>query len=294
MGHLPVEYAVDLALDVIEEVAGAVIAMHHADLLGRRRRMGPQPADGGADDRLGRLFVLVDHPFPIVQLPLPTGVGRDRLERAHQVELVWIGLGDFAEDGPFALGQGRQERQIGLGLQQHRPSFEAGDFLGDEEGVAQMALVLFQPQHFRHRHGRAVEGGIGGELHLALGVDQAGRRVAAQDQRLFDVLPVRSAIVEAKAVGFARGAAGDPRQGGDRHIFSAGQAGGDIGGELGFEGLGHLGFHALDGGGGLPHDPHHAISNRMGRLLGPLTKTAWDCFGSPFSVTDFRRGSSSS
>src|SRR4030095_12278204 len=51
VAHLPVQHAVDLAGRVVEEVASPEVAVDHAKLLGRWRRVGAQPADGGTGDR---------------------------------------------------------------------------------------------------------------------------------------------------------------------------------------------------------------------------------------------------
>ena len=71
-----------LPASVVQEVAGAVVAMHHGDLLRRRWRIAAQAADRGADDRLRMPLVALDHPLPVVERHAPAigeGGGRAAL-----------------------------------------------------------------------------------------------------------------------------------------------------------------------------------------------------------------------
>src|SRR5690606_5470748 len=81
---------------------------------------------------------------------------------------------------------------------------------------------------------------------------------------------------QAKAVGLARGAAGDAAELVDGQVLGMRHLPGQIGGQAGLKGVGH------------------AASNRTGRCLGPLTKAASLIFGSPSSSSRSIFGSSSS
>ena len=181
VGHLPVQDAMDVALAVIEEVAGPEVAVHDANLLGGRRWICPQPADGGTGDGQGLGFVRVQHRLPHAQLADPAALGLGGRHDLVKAQGEGIRPGDLAQDGPFVPGKGLVSGEIGLGPEQGGCRLETRDLRRHGEGQAQGFGPLLQPDHLGHRDLRAEEGAVGLELDPALGVDEADRRIPAQD-----------------------------------------------------------------------------------------------------------------
>ena len=230
MRHLPVEDREDLAFGRHQEVAGAVVGVHDGELRRRARRVAAQPADRRAHDRLGLELVLVDHALPVVELVAPARVEGPLLQHLGQAEGLGVGAVDLAEDRPLALadplevrGVGRREERLGARL-------AAAHLLHHEEGTLEPARVLLEPERGGHGHRSAVEGGIGRELDGALGLDQAARRIAAQDQPV--LLFARAApAAQHQPIGLPRGAAVDAHEPFDAHVAGLGPAVGGVGGE---------------------------------------------------------------
>jgi hypothetical protein len=203
--------------------------------VGGRRRVAAQPADGGADHRLGHLLVGVEALLPVAELAPPAGIRRHGLHHDVEAQGLRIGAGDLAQDRPLLprhlLGVavvGRRQDHLGARL-------EARELLHHEEGVVEPARVLFEPERLGHGHRRAVEGAVGAELDGALGLDQAAGRIPAQDEparaRLAALAPVQH-----EAVGLAGGAAEDPREVLDAHAVRGGELRLDVAGESLLEG----------------------------------------------------------
>src|SRR5471030_2022330 len=118
MRHLPIQDGANVSRIVDQEISGAIVAMHHADLLSRRRWIALQPAQGRASDRLWFAFVLVDDLLParyFVHRGLMDILGA--LE-VTETDLVRIGCGDISQNGEklpsdllavFAVGIGTHD-----------------------------------------------------------------------------------------------------------------------------------------------------------------------------------------
>ena len=109
---------------------------------------------------------------------------------------------ELLADGPGVLAIGRDgERALRLA---------AVDAAHDEERPLEFGALLFQRHRLGHRQAAAEERAEGEELQLALGVDQAADRVAAQDQAAGPAVDL-----DVEPVGLAAGPARDPGDGRD-------------------------------------------------------------------------------
>ena len=99
-----------------------------------------------------------------------------------------IGAGDAAEMVQNWLPDLVAMRTVGIG-REDRAGLAVLDFGHDEERPLQRRAIEFQRDRFRHRQAERVERLIGAIFGRALGLDQARRRIAAQDQAAFDDSP---------------------------------------------------------------------------------------------------------
>ena len=190
-----------------QEIAGAVIAMDDGDLLGRRRRIAFEPADGGMRDGLRLKRILADDLLPARQFMAPAIL---RIARAFQIaepDGLGIGPGDAAEIAPELLADRLAMRAIGIGAQgSRRPGSSRSP---PSRRRAAPALPPSSSSAIGSGTGRPRpwKALIGAEFGRAFGFDQARRRIAPQDQR---------AIVRARRLRYsARGSdrsAGWPRR----------------------------------------------------------------------------------
>src|SRR6185437_8485156 len=103
MRHFPVEDRAYIAVGVVEKIAAAIISVHDADFLRRRRRIALQPADRGARDGLRLAFILLDHLFPALDFVFPTLVRRARAFEIAYAQRLRIGTGNAPKDGEELL-----------------------------------------------------------------------------------------------------------------------------------------------------------------------------------------------
>src|SRR5205814_9130251 len=68
----------------------------------------------------------------------------------------------------------------------------AGQPLHHVERPLQCTAVAFEPVHGRYRYTAALERAVQLELEVVVALEQAGRRIASQDQLLLDRRPVRA------------------------------------------------------------------------------------------------------
>src|SRR3990172_1553123 len=157
--------------------------MDHTDALSWGGRVGPRPANGGTDERLGAQLLLVDDALPVAELLLPGGFGRWRLGHARRRGTLPL---ERRDDGEYFV---HIPRNIGLHGGERRGNddpgggFAAEDAVHDEEGATEDAGVRFEPAHARDWHLRAPEGGVEGVLPLAVGFQEAGGGGFAGDKR---------------------------------------------------------------------------------------------------------------
>ena len=224
MRHLPIQHRDQLPRAVVQEVAHAVIAMDDGQLRWRRRRVAAQTTDGGAHDGLGMLLVGVDHSGPIVQLAAPTGLRRGSLGDIQDRKTFDGFAGDLAH-----RGEELPAHRFGVRAERVRVERAAGHatqhLAHDEERPFQFGAVDLQRQRLGRRDALAGEGADGEELHSPVGLDQAARRIAAQDQRR-----PRALGHGLEAIGLPARATGNARQPLHEGRLAAGP--GEIGGEL--------------------------------------------------------------
>src|SRR5665213_886737 len=101
-------------------------------------------------------------------------------------------------------------RAVGIGCQDgcNRTMF---DLFHDEERSVERASPKLKRDRFGNRKAKLMECLIGAKFRCAIGIDQAGDRITAQDERpIENVSSLR--IARAKAVGFPARTAGDTRK----------------------------------------------------------------------------------
>ena len=213
----------------MQEVAGAIVAVHHRNAGGGRRRVATQTADGRADDRLRMLFVGVDDTRPIVQLTAPARRGLGRGPDLHKRQTRQRLGGDLAQDREELLANGLAIFAVGIGAER-AGGRAAIDPPHDEERTIQLRAVFLQSDHLRRRDTLANERAYGQELQPPVGVDQAAGRIAPQDVAV--ALPADHGVI---AIGLAARPAGNPRQ----SLHRDGRAGGA--GQISGQGVGEGG-----------------------------------------------------
>ena len=208
--HFPIQHGQQPASPVMQEVAGAIIAMHDADAFRRWRQIGAKPSKGGIDQWFRAESIGPERRFPMRQ-PRRSCIGR-----GHR------GQACLGRIGGMDAAQGREELLAdGGGMITIRFRFEqagggpARHFAHQKAGGTKAFRALITEHGLGHRHlgsGKTLDGAIFGQ---PVGLDQARRRVAAQHQRL---APARYAC-GIKAIGLPRRAAVETLQAGDADRF---------------------------------------------------------------------------
>ena len=210
MRHFPIEHRQHPPGAVVHHIARAIVAVDQCDARGGRGRRGAQPADRGADDRLRREGIGIDHLFPIIERDAPALIGGGRVEMRGERRGVGVMRSEPAERSEELLAQ-RPGMIAEPGAIERADHHAVVDPLHQEEWAAKLRAARLQRDRTRHRHDprRAL---IGAKFGFALGIDQPRRRLATQDQ------PPPLAVDEGvEAIGFAARPAGDARQIADHH-----------------------------------------------------------------------------
>ena len=174
--------------------------------------MPAQPTNAGAGDRLRLELVGVDHALPVVELAPPAGVRRRHLTALGGRQALDRRARDVGENLVHAPRQSIAMR-CKAGLEQRLElGFAAVDAFHDEERALEPCRVGLEKQRPRHRHRRVGEGAVEVELDAAVGVDQAGLRVAPDDEALFALLAAALEPAQVDRPGLARGAAGNAKE----------------------------------------------------------------------------------
>ena len=189
----------------MQEIAGAIVAMHDGDLLRRRRRIAAQPADRGAHDRLRLALVASITACHSSQRRAPAIFRRWAPSKIAQAAAPPDRAARCGRGSRRIARRSRAMRAIGIEVH-HRRHQAAVDPAHDEERPLQRAAFGVQRERLGHRHrcrGRI----IGAEFDVPLGLDQAAGGSRRRISRAFS-----PSIVGVEAIGLAAGAAGNARE----------------------------------------------------------------------------------
>ena len=215
MRHFPIEHGEDAPAAVMQEVAGAVVAVHDGYLLRRPWRIAAQAAHRCAGDRLRVAFIAFDHRLPGVERLTPA-IGKIRRSKTlSDRQRIRIAARDPSENGKQLLADRRGMVAVRLG-HHHRGDLAAVDAAHDEEGPFEQIAPGLEHQRLGHRHA-SVKRLVGQEFDLPVRVDQAAGRIAPQDQAAR-----RAACLGIEAIGFAAGATRDAREIAHLHVPAPG------------------------------------------------------------------------
>ena len=137
------------ALPVVELVAGAEIAVEHADALRGRWRVPTQPVDAGAHRGLRGVAVVVDDALPVVQLAAPAFVELRRLAEGGELRLAPVEPCQLAVHLDEPPPEPIQVVDVRLLIERLWRRLAPVDALGHEEDAAEPFARPLEPQRLR-------------------------------------------------------------------------------------------------------------------------------------------------